>query len=413
MKTGSKMTLRGFREVNWEIVFGRFFIERNYQTKSKTIKNILKIIIDALYPKHDYFLNTHDSKILFFISSNNRENVTNSFETVRNLTNGDILSIYNKGRHHNIIEGFYFLLLLVPLWAVHIRKVARNLNEFLWMIVLLQQIYVVEKNLSRLDISKYKLLVTYYDSLEPEAYMVQSFKNEDVKTATLQHGQFVAKCADTFIDSGIELRTFNSDYFLCWNKFTFDEAIKCGIPSEKLIIVGIWSYINKQRALCDKINKGIFGVVLGHPSFEKENLKLIEAANILSEKYGMKYYLKLHPFYKEDYFVKNTNKFYLGNIQKGISILDYANQVDFTLIGSTSVFVELVYVGHDVFRYSSGEANDKYKSIKIGKYFRTPNEIDSVYQKEKDNDYTEQLFDYLCTVSDVTAKYNEFFEKYI
>ena len=413
MNKTSNFSFKGFKDVNWETVLGRFLMERTYPKEQRVLKNLLKTIIDPIFPKYEYYFDNHGSKLFFFISSNNRENVTKSFETVRSLKDGDFLSIFTKGRHHNVIGGLYVLICLVPLWAMQIRKIARNFNEFFWLMVILQQIYTVEKELRKIDIDKYKALFTYYDSLEPEAYVVQCFKKKGITTVSLQHGQFTDKCDESFIDSGVELHTFNSDYLLCWNKFTFDEAVKSGISPEKLVIAGIWSYINKKRAICRKNHNGIFGVVIGHPSFEQENLNLIAAANNLSEKYGLKYYLKLHPFYKEDHFSKNVNGCYLGNIKKGIPMLDYANQVDFTLIGSTSVFVELIYIGHDVYRYSSGEANDKYKSIKIGKYFNCPDEINTVYLKEKEKDYTEQLFDYLCTVADVTTEYKRFLDKFL
>lgn len=404
--------LKDFKEVDWEQVLGRFILEKKYETQSKLLKRVLKTIADSLLPKYEYVYETHNSKLLFFISSNNRENVNKTFEEIRKLENGDIIAITTKGRHLDLKIGLYLLFFLIPVWIRQTKKYVNSLNEQFWLLNILIQIYRVDLRFRCIDLKKYNLLTTYYDSLEPESYIIQLFKHQNIKTASLQHGQFVGKCDETFIDCGVELRTFKSDYLLCWNKYTYDEAVKSGISPDKLIIVGIWSYINKQRKFCNKNQNGIFGVVIGHPAFEEENLKLIEAANNLSEKYGISYYLKLHPFYKEEYFSSQVNNHYKGNIKKGISMLDYANQVDFTLIGSTSVFVELIYVGHDIYRFSSGEANDKYKNVKIGKIFNSPDNLIDVFEKERNNDYTDQLFDYLCTVSDVTTAYKNFFEKF-
>ena len=169
-----------------------------------------------------------------------------------------------------------------------------SLSQRIYIVRNLLQLYRLEETQKRLELDSYKLLVTYYDSWVPEAYMVQKFKLKGIKTATLQHGQFTAKCGNSFIDSGVEFRTSGSDYFLCWNKFTRDEAIKSGLKPEKLIIAGIWTYINKEREVCHKNRRGVFGVVISHPSYAKENEILIKAANKLSEKYNLKYYLKLH-----------------------------------------------------------------------------------------------------------------------
>ena len=78
------------------------------------------------------------------------------------------------------------------------------------------------------------------------------------------------------------------------------------------------SNIGRGQEHCKKPNNGIFGVVISHPYWEHENYEMIKAANILAERYDLKYYLKLHPNYKEDYFRNTVNEHYIGNTKKGI-----------------------------------------------------------------------------------------------
>lgn len=46
-------------------------------------------------------------------------------------------------------------------------------------------------------------------------------------------GQFISYRENTEINCGIELRTFKSDFLLCWNKYTKREAVISGIEESK------------------------------------------------------------------------------------------------------------------------------------------------------------------------------------
>lgn len=412
MKKNNNLCFWRFEVIDWNSVFARFYIEIESGQRFSFAKEIGKLLIDLFKTNQKSSYSDNNSRILFFISRNERKSINDTFESVRALNNSDILEYNNQEGHCCILQSLYYLFTAIPIWFFQICKMKLTLGQRLNLVRSLYNLDLLFNEIKSIDINRYNLLVTYYDSWMPEAFMVQLFRSKGKKTVSLQHGQFTSKGGEKLIDSGVELRSFNSDYLLCWNKYTYDEAIKSGISSDKLVIAGIWTYINKERVLCNKNRNGVFGVVIGHPSFEEENNVLIESANMLSEKYNLDYYLKLHPIFKEDAFANVVNTHYKGNIKKGISMIDYANQVDFSLIGSTSVFVELVYIGHDIYRYSSGETNDKYKSVEIGKFFKNVEDLSVVFDRERNNDYTEQLFDYLCSVSDVTSEYRRFFEQF-
>lgn len=408
------MELKGLAKVPWDSVFERFLLEKKYgnvtvpHTSSFWIK---KIIHSILYPSIVFDKIITGSHIVFFSSYTGRKSIVDNFMKVHNMVQSDLIIKTDKNVKIDIKNAFRILFLSFS-WDHTLKQYNLNRADRYSMVFETLGIVRLHDALLKLKVSDYKLLVTFNDSFSLESYAVEYFRLFGIKTATLQHGQFISWRADTFFDCGIEFRTFKSDYFLCWNKYTYDEAVKFGIAAKKMIIAGIWSYIGIHRTRCRQNNGGVFGVVISHPSWENENLVLIRAANMISSKYGLKYYLKLHPNYAEDAYDNQVNEYYLGNVKKGIPMLEYANSVDFSLIGSSSVFTELVFIDHDVYRYSSGLPNDKYEPVKKGKYFTSVEDLEQKFDKLYKMPVSSELFDYLCSVSDVTESYKRFFEQF-
>ena len=85
--------------------------------------------------------------------------------------------------------------------------------------------------------------------------------------------------------------------------------------------------------------------------------------------------------------------------------------VEFTIVGSTSFFVEMVYTYHDILRYSTQLPSDKYKDITNGSVFHDKENIIDCYknlcEKEKAS-----LFDYLCESEDTFSLYYNFFKQF-
>lgn len=98
---------------------------------------------------------------------------------------------------------------------------------------------------------------------------------------------------------------------------------------------------------------------------------------------------------------------YLGNIKKGIDMIDYANMIDFSIVGSSTVFTELIFLGHEVIRYSNQSIKDKYRDIKLGLTFSEPKQILDVYNRG--NFEIDSLFDDLCSIREVQSSYQNFF----
>jgi hypothetical protein len=333
-------------------------------------------------------------------------------KVVSTIETGDTL-IERHCIGHFSWKGFYIFFVLNPIWFFQMLGRPLSFVEKLQVIRDLEESYLVYRFIKKnIEINRYNLLVCFYDSLLHESMLNLLFKKEGKTTATLQHGQFNAWREDTEVNCGLELISSHSDYILCWNKFVQEEAIKCGRIIDELPILGIIGNIGIENTLWEKPNNKLFGVVISHPSWESENMEMIKAANLLSNMTGMKYYLKLHPNYQENYFDSIVDKkYYIGNIKKGIGIIEYVNMVDFSIVGSSSIFVEMVYTKHDILRYSSQKPSDKYKDVSYGSVFYKAEEVLDCYKKLNTKD-KDDLFVFLCETNNVKQKYKEFFMRY-
>lgn len=407
-------SFKGFNEkIHWENIFKRDDIAYECKIKSKSYNLLFRIMAGIFFNTYaSYNLDiSNNCKILFFLVYSTRKTNYIRINSIRALRGGDLISCNKLSYKLYFIEGAKLLFKLIPSWYSELKKYKINFNRKLLAILNLVHLWYFNKEISNIPIKKYKLLITYYDSLLYDSYLTELFKTYNIKTATLQHGQFISWRENVMENSGVELRSFKSDYFLCWNKFTIDEAIKSGIDKNKLILTGIIGYINGEQKQCILPNNNTFGVVLGHPMYEEENIKLIEAANILSKETGLNYYIKLHPNYNVNHF----NNFYdqlhfKGLVKKGIEIYDYANSVDFSIVGSSSVYVELIFINHSVIKYSSKDIKDKYSSINKGAIFHDVSNIVDVYKSNDMINKKEELFDYLCSERNVKEKYLEFID---
>lgn len=406
---------KGFTPIEWDKVFKREAISYECGTRRNTLKLLLSVLCTPYISRISNIIFQEDkhSKILFFQSDNERKSGVKQFMNVTKLPkHSDILTCNGKRKiNYHIVSGFKTIPFLFY-WIKTLNQTQLTLTEKLHVISLLITIYNFQRKISFIEIRKYNLFVSFYDSLLFDAYLTEIFKLNKIATATLQHGAFESWRTNEIIHSGIELRSFHSDYFLCWNKYTVKEAIKCKINPSQLIITGIIGYIGYKYQEVKSPSNKIFGVVLGHPAFHQENIALIQAANLLAQHSQYKYYLKLHPNYKENAFNSYINNYYIGNIKKGIPIQEYANSVEFSLIGSSSVYIELIFIKHDTIRYSDGSIYDKFRDIHIGKYFSKVDDIIDVYKKTNNNNASDELFDILCTVKDIDAAYKNFFMKF-
>lgn len=411
------IAFRGFPNVRWDFIFGRlslYFQCKEFDKKAKVI-SLLDFFYSLFFPKTPCYNIEEKGKkgVLLLNNCCDRKTNIDRLRTISDLIQNRTVILGGKPRRKFNILYTTNILLYIPFWLFSFRK--RDI-PFIQKLIILNRLAFLYQVLDyigkNIDIHNYSLFVSYYDSLTEDSFWEELFRLEKIKTASLQHGQFIAYREDTVINCGIELRTFKSDFLLCWNNYTKREAVISGIEESRLPILGIIGYASKEYwNKCTKPNNNIFGVVIGHPDYIDENITLINAANSLSSAKGFRYYLKLHPSYKDDFFKDIVDQnFYLGNVKKGIDMIDYANMVNFSIVGSSTVFTELIFLGHEVIRYSNQSIKDKYRDIKIGLTFSEPKQIVDVYNRG--NFEIDGLFDDLCSIREVRSSYQNFFSAF-
>ena len=81
------------------------------------------------------------------------------------------------------------------------------------------------------------------------------------------------------------------------------------------------------------------------------NIKLIELANKIAEKYACGFYVKLHPVDSVENYKGLINNTYGEVIDKTTSMEQFENMVDFSVAHNTSAIIDLIYDEKTVFVY--------------------------------------------------------------
>ena len=334
----------------------------------KIIYNLRGLIKNLLFISYKY---THQknvkSKILMFYSHQYslRKDHLNSFKNlVKILQKSSSLVGINKYRLNfsNIMLFVYSVI-----WFYQLKRFNFSISFNLYVLSYLLETYKWNKFLIKSKFNqKYDLLISFFDAGFYDNIFTQLFNRSNKKTATLQHGHFLAS-KPYFItkqDIGIAFEGFISDYFLIWGELTKIEAKKHNIPDNKLLIVGPANYIGKfQEYEYKRIKRKVFGIVLdGNKSISLEhNRKLIRFGNFLAKKYKMKYIIKAHPVSNIKDFLEVIDKKQCLKITNQMEVREFASNIDFSLVSGSSVYIELLYLKVIVFRLS--DEYDRYSSI--------------------------------------------------
>lgn len=398
------------------------YVYNKKNTKNR-LKLFLKVTAKFLFDKYKYNINSSfDSIFLFIIPHHNRGRI-NPIDM--------ITKVAEISKKYDIISSEKRLLYLTPIlglrclfkcliWNKQLRSAGLTVYERLFVFDFLIDAYKFkEKYLIKINIHKYKLLTVLFDADPFENYLVQVFKSQEIKTATLQHGIVLASREDedpnvSYELKGLELQCSVSDYFLAWNEFTRQEALKSGMEDEKIKILGISYFVghNNDSSLKPVRNR-VFGVVLNTKESEDDNIALIRFANALASKIDYKYILRYHPrFSGNEYNNIIDYRYFLLNSPKQSLILDYVKTVEFSLISVSTVYMELIFLNHRTYRFSTNGVGDKYRDIDFEK-FNNIEELWNLVNNDDKEGSQNQLFDYLCGTKLVDKKYESFFSNLV
>lgn len=259
--------------------------------------------------------------------------------------------------------------------------------------------------LQKIQFSKYRLMLSYYDAEPFQNYSIQYGKNEGCKTATLQHGIMLAPRSslnDNVDFVGIEFKAFVSDLFLVWNDFTRNEAVKSGISEEKIIVLGISKCIGQQRINSE--GRKLIGVILDGRFEQENNPIMIDIVKRFCTEFHYKYVVRYHPAFRGDEYsgIMDQNGYVS---KKNELLLDFLQNIEFCVVANSTVLWEMEYHCIPFLNYSSGGDKDKYRDYKgILKF------ADYETMKEKYMRLSNLYVDYK---EDTEDKYRKFFLKFL
>ncbi|MGN0384908.1 MAG: hypothetical protein ACI4EX_03410 [Lachnospiraceae bacterium] len=384
----------------------------------------VKAVLSKLFFREIYVeTDKNVSGVVFFKSeSSHRADHTKSFSNIYESAGEDkVLITVNKRNKISLIRTTKKIVMLAKNM-----KLFSSVHRLINILAGIDSLLVADdliSELNKIDFSSVKFGVVYYDVSKYDYLFIQYLKSYGIETATLQHAAFIAPRrvkTSNFEFEGVEFLNSTADYFLAWNPFTKDEAIKSGISKDKIKVLGIpkYAYYKDENDGDLKKGKKIFGVVLNARSFDDLNRQLIKYANAAANKFDCDFVLKYHPQFKDFIYDDLADeRYFKGHLPLNTSINDYVKLVDFTILSNSSAFIEFVYLRHKVLRYQAGEY-DKFKDVP---YFTFKNEkelfplISNIETEDNDTiaDDDDELFKYLCYTNKPEIKYAEFFEKVI
>ena len=310
---------------------------------------------------------------------------------------------YTLCRFFSSVPMFFVWLLQMLMCRVDLLSA---LNAIPYVLLCYYQMHYT-KSLLKKD---YKFIVSYYDASPDECFTIQEFKNKGITTMTLQHGIFAKKnVVRSITDTAFEIEDSVSEYYLAWNQYTKDEAMRLGKCKDKVVVLGAPKYINYEEPLTSTCsNENIFGVILNNSAFETHNMKLIETANEIARTTDMKYVLRYHPQMNGDEYQKMYGPGFLCVNNNKTSIKEYASSVSFTIISSSSVFVDLLLLKHPTYRLKVFD-EDTYSTVPFNSFEK----VEDLKILLQSNQIDKNAFKYLCNSYNTFKNYRDFFDSFL
>lgn len=398
--------LKGFENYNLtELLFYISELDRNL--KSELEYSTKHLILKCLLRKVKLQYKKGSSSILFFMNDLRPQNII-SYQNVSNLVADKNEIVFEQKLSFSVGKVFSFLELLFS-WYRSLKKTNLSARQKSVLLNELLSIKKLDYFSDTVNLAQFKLFVTFYDAQTEGNFMVQKCKSMGVKTATLSHGIILAERDNSRLDySGIELKGTNSDFFLAWNKFSYKEAVKQGVSESKVKVLGIPQFV-KPVEVPDKVNTKVFGIVLENRSGDEFNREMISIANGVARKTGFKYTVRFHPSYIGNEYDDIIDFEYFTGKNEDVKVYDFAKKIEFSIVANSTVFIELIFIKHKVYRYATNTIHDKYKDYPYNSFI---NEAGLLSLIENNVNQLNELFDELCTVTDVKESYSNFFSRF-
>lgn len=232
-------------------------------------------------------------------------------------------------------------------WVIKKRKTDLSWREFWFAVPYAQQALEAKRQFQHWDLTRYSAVVFYYDFNWISDVLRQMAKAKGIKAVTLQHGIYFTKSVFPEENNDLCVRSSNADVFLAWSELTKKMLEETGFPKENIQVMGVPRYLDRVRVPMSRDKtKGVFGVVSSIAEYEDR--QIIQIACDIAEQTGWNFYVRYHPNQQgNEYDRFISSPWYIGSDRSE----QYSEKVDFSLVGRSTMLVDLVAQGKRVYHY--------------------------------------------------------------
>lgn len=290
-------------------------------------------------------------------------------------------------------------------------------GEFLYKLYLIVLVARVKTNIDRalsfLENSRFKVLLTFSDAHEIDNMLAQCANILGKTTVTLQHGQY--NIANDDVPDNMLLKNIVSDYLCAWGGATCNEFNKVGNRSTTVLPLGsLRTYMSTFKEytlqrLLDGKNKKIICLMLNADNCITQNIEMIGITNDFCIENNYSYFVRFHPRSNKSYYTKLLAAKYLGEYSEALS-----DKIAFSITYTSGVIVELLVKGQLFFLYQDEAAPEIFRKsmLTFKDYRQLMNRLDELY---KDKKYSVMALnerrDYFVNTSNVGEMYLSFFKR--
>ena len=343
-----------------EIFYWPIFFIATRNIEWPTLHYIVVVIKSLFNDRNHYRLRHKPGAKLLFFNHTDRLDHMQSFQKVISLVpNEDVaqvdVSAGRFARPGKILRRVGQLLR----WLKNLGKSGLTWREFWFVVPFAQLAQEAKEQFEQWDLSYYRAVIFYYDFNWVPNILLQMARKKGIKTITLQHGHFSTYLEFPNEEGRIKHQVSVADEFLAWNEQEKQVVENTGFPSQAIKVMGIPRYLDEPfHPMEQGPRKGIFGVI--STIAPKTDLTIIQIACEIAEQTGWKFYVRYHPHQQgDDYDHFFSSPYYLGN-GGGCPLARYAEQVDFSLVGQSTVLIDLLHMGKRVYHYCDGKTQGEY-----------------------------------------------------
>lgn len=356
-----KLQLEGFE--GFSIASLLYVPTRLYLTENIGKKSKLKIIQPFLFDINDFSIVNSKSDVMIYFSYryNKRIDMHEIFNSMMKCLDGDCA--IEGFRKFKLRLDYLKNIIYIYKWKRDLRKVGINKDIIKFYIPYLAKgmnfISFLHRNLNVLQ--NKKVMVTIFDQDYDEYLITEFCKKMCIKTATIQHGQFMGKTNLQSIEAiPFPYCNLNADYFLAWGNCSKDRAIECGVMPDKIFITGNPKYMYSENKFIPKsleINSILIFLDGGKNDFSR-NCHLLDIMKSVSSNNGIRCSIKLHPNADEQIKMKVHEFGCFEVVNSTEKIKELAQKYDAFVCSKSTVYSELLYLNCVTFRYVENDEND-------------------------------------------------------